>query len=100
MRKMTILLAICMSLMTMGMLAQASRVGAMPAAVAGEDDSGDTTVPAGSGSPSGGVATGAGGTAPSSSNTAPWLAAGAAGIALSAVALAHHRRRAVMVDGA
>jgi hypothetical protein len=100
MRKITIVLAIAMSLTTMGMLSQVSRADAAPTAVVGEDDTNDTT-PEGSASPSGGVATGAGGTAPSgSNNTAPWLAAGVAGTALTAFSLAQRRRHAVRTDAA
>jgi hypothetical protein len=109
MRKITIVPAVALSLMTMGMIAQAAPASAHHSViVTGEDgdDATPDTVPgagggsgAGSGSgsaaPSGGAATGAGGTAlHDTSSDAPWLAAGAAGIALVGVSAATRRRRA------
>jgi hypothetical protein len=108
MRKITIVPAVALSLMTMGMIAQAAPASAHHSViVTGEDgDATPDTVPAagggsgagsgsGSAAPSGGAATGAGGTAlEDTSSDAPWLAAGAAGIALVGVSAATRRRRA------
>ena len=101
MRKITIVPAVALSLMTLGMVAAATPASAHPAVhVAGEDNgdtTDDTTVRSGggSGTPSGGAATGAGGTAVEDTNSAPWVASGITGIALLGVGAATLRRRTV-----
>jgi hypothetical protein len=110
MRKIMIVPALALSLMSMGMIAEAVPAGAHQVIHAGEDDDATTdTVPGsgsggsggssssgGSGAPSGGASTGAGGTAVEDAHdAAPWLATGAAGLALIGVSAATRRRRAV-----
>ena len=99
MRKITIVPAVALSLMTLGMIAEAAPASAHPSVmVAGEDDdtTDNTIAGSGSGAPSGGAATGAGGTAVEDTNSAaPLLASGAAGIALLGVGAATLRRRTV-----
>jgi hypothetical protein len=109
MRKITIVPAVALSLMTMGMIAQAAPASAHHSVIVTGEEDGDATtdtVPgagggsgvgsgSASGTPSGGAATGAGGTAlEDTGSDAPWLAAGAAGIALVGVSAATRRRRA------
>jgi hypothetical protein len=105
MRKMTIVPAIALSLMTLGLVAEAVPASAHPSVmVAGEDDDDGTpdTVAGGgggggAGAPSGGAGTGAGGTATEDASTeaAPFVLAGVAGVGLLAASAALRRRRTV-----
>src|SRR4051794_25979911 len=110
MRKMMVIPAMALSLMTFGGLAAGTVASAHPVIHAGEDgdDAPTITAPSGGGgsssssggsaTPSGGIATGAGGTAAGDEqDLAPWLAAGAAGIALVGVSTTAQRRRSAKV---
>jgi hypothetical protein len=112
MRKMMVIPAMALSLMTFGGLAAGTVASAHPVIHAGEDgdDTPTITAPSGGGgsssgsssggsaTPSGGIATGAGGTAAGDEHDlAPWLAAGAAGIALVGVSATAQRRRSAKV---
>jgi hypothetical protein len=107
MRKMRIVPAIALSMMTLGIVAYAVPASASPthASVrsAGEDNDGtDVTTPGsgggGGGTPSGGAATGAGGMATTESrDVAPFVASGVAGLGLLGASVLVRRRRSVEV---
>jgi hypothetical protein len=120
MRKITLLPAVALSLMTFGVIAEAVPASAAPSAIVTGEDNGDQNAPpptfsgtlsssggvsssssgggSGSATPSGGAFTGAGGTAvDDASNVAPFLAAGGAGLGLLALSAAMRRRRTAEV---
>jgi hypothetical protein len=111
MRRSTIVPAIALSFMSLGIIAQVTPASAHPVVHTGEDGDDSTTVTnpsVGEGSssgaggtsstPAGGVSTGAGGTAPGDAHDlAPWLATGAAGVALVGASVAARRRGAASV---
>ena len=107
MRKISIIPALVLSAMTLGVVVHAMPASAHPAIVAGEDDDGDdavqetfsgssATVSAGAGAPSGGAATGFGGMSTSNPGSAtPFLLTGAAGLGLLGASAASRRLRTV-----
>jgi hypothetical protein len=110
-RRITIIPALALSFMSLGVVVHVSPASAHTAIHAGEDgdDSTPATTPSASGgsgsssggsgsstTPSGGISTGAGGTALGNEHDpVPWLATGAAGVALVGASVATRRRRAL-----